>query len=160
MTWQLCQVIVQLCVAKCIQIFSSLVLLSYTFNFIFFLFVKAFLKWFAHWMLRAAKVEIPTFRWTNRRVGACMNLYGLTAKMKEIIVDSTRISAQNLFFKSSLGLFSFFVFFLFRPGAETQAWGANYHTETALVIIDWGNARHLLMNMKHSTVHFQMALLS
>lgn len=45
------------------------------------------------------------------------------------------------------------------PGAEKQAQGVNYHTlETALVIIDWRNARLLLMNMKHSTVHFQMAL--
>lgn len=37
------------------------------------------------------------------------------------------------------------------PGAETQARGMNYHTETVLVIIDWRNARHSLMNME--TLH-------
>lgn len=57
------------------------------------------------------------------------------------MVELYRISAQNLFIKSSLVYFlSFFVFFFFfyyfRPGAETPARGANYHTETALVIID------------------------
>lgn len=37
------------------------------------------------------------------------------------------------------------------PGSETQACGVNYHTETVLLIIDWRNARHLLMNME--TLH-------
>lgn len=65
--------------------------------------------------------------------------FGLTVTIRELLVELYRISAQNLSIKSSLVIFSpFFVFFFFyfRPGAETQARGANYHTETALVIID------------------------
>lgn len=66
--------------------------------------------------------------------------FGLTVTIRELMVELYRISAQNLFIKSSLVILSpffvFFFFFYFRPGAETQARGANYHTETALVIID------------------------
>lgn len=53
-----------------------------------------------------------------------------------------KISTQNLHRNVPLSI---------HPGAETQAWGVNYHTERVLVIIDWRNARHLLMNMK--TLH-------
>lgn len=66
--------------------------------------------------------------------------FGLTVTIRELMVELYRISARNLFIKSSLVIFSpffvFFFFYYFRPGAETQARGANYHTETALVIID------------------------
>lgn len=34
---------------------------------------------------------------------------------------------------------------------HTDAWSLNYHTERVLLIIDWSNARHLMMNME--TLH-------